>query len=330
MSQDTNPSPALESAADASGTLAPWRRYLSLLGCWILGVVFLIASWAKSVHPSAFADQITSEGLAIVLSASAIALIALFIEWFIAVALLLGVRHRWVVLPTAGLVTFFLFLTGRTYWRSLQGIEPEGSSCGCFGNLVSRSPAEAFWQDLLLMVPALLLIMLALGRGALPRWRILIAGLVATLMTLFAWRAPELPLDDFATRLKPGTDPFEWCAGAASSSQVCMDAIIPELWEGEHVVILADLDNTDFQASVEDLNERYLDPELPKLWVLTSATEEELFEFRFSYGPIFEIREAPQPLLKPLYRRLPRSFAVSGGEVSATYDGLPPSIPATP
>ena len=31
------------------------------------------------------------------------------------------------------------------------------AGCGCFGNLVQRTPAEAFWQDLLLLVPPLLL-----------------------------------------------------------------------------------------------------------------------------------------------------------------------------
>ena len=103
MSLDTHTAPAADAAIidAADSPQRAWRRYLSLLGCWILGAVFLVASWAKSIHPAAFADQISNEGLAIVLSASSIALIALFIEWFVGAALLLGVRHRLVVLPTA-------------------------------------------------------------------------------------------------------------------------------------------------------------------------------------------------------------------------------------
>ena len=73
--------------------------------------------------------------------------------------------------PTAALVVFFLFLTGRAYVRHLQGIEPE-TSCGCFGNLVQRTPAEAFWGDMLLMVPALALAFLARDRGPWPRARL--------------------------------------------------------------------------------------------------------------------------------------------------------------
>ena len=60
------------------------------------------------------------------------------------------------------------------------------------------------------------------------------------------------------------------------------------------------------------------------LWVLTSATDEQLFAFRFTSGPSFELREAPAALLRPLYRTLPRSFLVRDGRVVETYSGLPP------
>ena len=90
--------------------------------------------------------------------------------------LVLGVRYRAVLVATGLLVAFFLFLTGRAYWRDVNGIVAgDPASCGCFGNLLDRSPAEAFLQDVVLLVPGLLLAALAvpqrhtLGRRAAAR-----------------------------------------------------------------------------------------------------------------------------------------------------------------
>ena len=71
--------------------------------------------------------------------------------------LLLGVRRKWVLIPATLLVAFFLSLTGRAWWLAAHGQRDAAESCGCFGNLVQRTPAQAFWQDLALLVPALLL-----------------------------------------------------------------------------------------------------------------------------------------------------------------------------
>jgi hypothetical protein len=49
--------------------------------------------------------------------------------------------------------------------------------------------------------------------------------------------------------------------------------------------------------------------------------------FFWQWGPRFEVVEAPEPLLRPLYRRLPRSFRVEDGQVVETFSGLPPAPP---
>lgn len=311
--------------------VAGWRNIASIAGCWILGLVLLVAAWAKSLDPLAFGDQITAEGLDFLLPAGLVVLIALFLEWGLGAALLMAVRHRFVLWPSAALVTFFVFLTGRSYVRHLQGIEPEeGTSCGCFGNLVERTPTEAFWQDFFLMVPALLLAFLALDAGrSLPRKRLAVALAVGLGMTFFAWKAPELPLDDLATRLKPGMEPLKHCAGSEEQgTRTCLDAVVPELGQGEHLVILADIGESAFTDAIPQLNEYSWSEGVPSLWVLSDASEEALFELRFTQAPAFEIRETPTALMRPLYRTLPRSFRVSDGTVTATYNGLPPLEPS--
>jgi len=310
--------------ATALPALPLWRRTASFVGAFVLGAVLLFAGWAKALDPDAFTRQIRSEGLEILLPASAIALLALAIEFFLGSALLLGVRNRLVMLPSSALVLFFLFLTGRTYWRSLNGIEPAAESCGCFGRLVERTPAEAFWQDLLLLLPPLLLAWLALSHGPALK-RLAIAALVTAGLSVFAWKSPELPLDDYVTQLKKGAIAHDLCAGNAElGSKTCLDVILPELAHGTHLAIVADISDDAFASAIPELNDfQWLDG-VPALWILSSASEEELFQFRFSRGPSLQIREAPAPLLSTFYRRLPRSFLVEDGKVVETFDGLPP------
>ena len=290
-----------------------------------LGGVLLFAVWAKALDPSAFADQIRLEKLDLFLPAQAIALIALALETGLGLALLLGVRRKWVLVPAILLVAFFLSLTGRAWWLTAHGLRSEAESCGCFGNLVQRSPAEAFWQDLLLLVPPLLLAFL--GRDRLtplfPPVRTAVAVLGALAVVVFAWKAPGLPLDDLATRLRPGVQVDRICAGAADQ-RVCLDSAIPELREGQHMVVMAKLDDPALAKSVAALNAYAGQAGNPTLWLLVASTAEEQQAFFWKRGPVFEIRQAPPELLRPLYRRLPRAFMVKDGRVIRTFRGMPP------
>ncbi|MDX1632215.1 MAG: hypothetical protein R3234_10160 [Thermoanaerobaculia bacterium] len=296
------------------------------LGATVLGGVFLVAALAKAVDPMAFAEAIEGEGLAGWIPAGSLALVAIGLETGLGVLLISWVRRLWVLVPTAGLTGFFLFLTGRAYWTATHG-DPEASatSCGCFGNLVDRTPAEAFWQDLLLLGIPLLLAFLGRGRdshGA--RWRVTLAGGATVGVLLLAWKAPDLPLDEVATRLRPGTRIDELCAG--DDPRVCLHDVAPALLEGEHWVVMIEPESAP-EGWVEELNRRTWAGEGPPLTVLADATPEELMEVQFTLGPAFPIHEAPSVLLRPLYRQLPRSFLVRDGTVVVTSPGLPPDSP---
>jgi uncharacterized membrane protein YphA (DoxX/SURF4 family) len=290
-----------------------------------LGCVLLFAVWAKALDPAAFAEQIRIEGLDFLLPAQAVALIALALEAGLGLALLFGLRRKWVLVPAALLVVFFLALTGRAWWLAAHGLRDEAASCGCFGNLVQRTPAAAFWQDLLLLVPALLLAFLGRDRRAslFPPVRTAVAALGALAVAVFAWKAPELPLDDLATRLRPGVQIGEICAGAAEQ-RICLDSIVPELREGQHLVVMSKLDEPELTRSVNALNAYAGNADNPALWVLAATTPEQQRAFFWKWGPVFEIRETPPELLRPLYRRLPRAFLVKDGRVTRTFRGMPP------
>lgn len=333
-------------SSPSPGGPSPWKRLLGTAGGMILGAVLLVAAWAKLLDPESFTAQIRAEGLDFLLSAKIIALIALGLEVGLGLALLLGVRRLWVLVPSALLVAFFLFLTGRTYYLAERGLLEEVSSCGCFGNLVERTPAQAFWQDLLLLVPALLLAFW--GRGSnrpgeqrprsFPPLRTAVAAVGTVAALVFAHYAPALPLDDLATRLHPGAQISELCAGT-EEARYCLSLVAPELEQGRHVVVMADLDDEEgaaaFAEVVPDLNQYALDGRGPTLWVLSELTPEQLNRLYWEWGPAFEIRETPEALLRPLYRSLPRSFLVEDGRVTRTFSGMPPlaeiaAAPETP
>jgi len=301
---------------------ALWQRGLGTLGGAFLGLVLLVAAWGKLIDPVLFAEQIEIEGLGFLLPAGGVALIAVAIEIALGVALLLGVRRLWVLLPASALTAFFLILTGRHYWNYLQGVVDDSVSCGCFGNLVLRTPAEAFWQDLFLLVPALLLAFVGRAEEEFPFKRVGATAIVTVLGVLVAWQAPGLPLDDLATRLRPGSRVVDLCSGR-DEARLCIDLLIPELEQGQHWVVLADVADPVFGEAVEGLNAWALAQEGMKLWVLTDATPDEQYAFFWQWGPVFEVREAPHALLRPLYRRLPRSFMVRDGEVIETWSALP-------
>ena len=303
----------------------PVDRLLPIVG-WaggaFLGAVLVFGGVVKALDPQAFVKQIEIEGLDFLLPAVAVTAIALALEMGLGSALILGLRRTWVLGPSALLVAFFLFLTGRSYYRDLRGIATEDEAgCGCFGNLVERTPAEAFWQDLALMVPALALAFL--GRraaGGVPFVRLAVVGVLTVGLLAFARAAPDLPLDNLATRLKPDLAIDGICSGEGDS-RLCLSTIVPELEEGEHWLVIADL-NEDLGKAVDGLNQHVFAG--GRMWVLSSATPDENRAFFWSYGPAFEIREAPPTFLGPLYRTLPRSFRVVDGVVAETVAGLPP------
>jgi hypothetical protein len=105
--------------------------------------------------------------------------------------------------------------------------------------------------------------------------------------------------------------------------------VIAELAEGEHLVVIADLADPSLGPPDEAWNVHARSGAAPRLWMLTASPPEELRKFDWTHAPAFEVREAPPTLLRPLYRRLPRSFVVRDGVVIRTHPGMTlPSEPA--
>lgn len=298
------------------------KQALSLAGAVVLGAVLLVAAYTKLLDPAAFAEQIEAEGLALGMPAAAWAIVFLAFEVTLGVALLCAARHPALLAAATAIVGLFLFLTGRGYVRDLRGIASPAGHCGCFGNLLERSPAEAFFQDLALLVPALALAWWGAKGGG--WWR---RGVAATAVGLgaavFAWLSPRLPLDDLATRLKPGAEVARLCAGRGAQ-RICLDSVAPELSTGRHWVLIGRLDDPALAEAVAGLNRALAGDPGRSLIFLGDFDDEAARRFFWQQAPAFPLRAVPLSLLRPLYRQLPRSFEVSQGKVLATLQGLPP------
>lgn len=167
-------SPAAALSPCPTARLGRALRVAATIGGVFVGPVLLVAVWSKMIDPEAFPKVIRAHGLDLGLPAHVLALIALGIEVGLGVALVRTMGHRPILLAASALTALFRFLTDKAYLHALQGRVDEAPSCACFGNLLERMAAQAFWQDVLLQVCALALAWLRPTPG--PWWRVSRAG----------------------------------------------------------------------------------------------------------------------------------------------------------
>jgi uncharacterized membrane protein YphA (DoxX/SURF4 family) len=290
----------------------PARRAFVVIGLaarLLLGLIFLAAGALKAVDPAEFARQMAGYGIVGPGVSAVAAPLLIALEVALAAALLCGFRPRAVALGAAALLLIFIGVeayglsTGRT------------QSCGCFGAYVQRTPAEVIGEDLFFLALALL----AWGtRAGSPdatgrnRRSAAVAVAASGLLALgFAAAAPSLPIDRLVTRLAPGR----------TLSELGIEGKVPGT--GRFLVVLLDLTDPGAQSVAAMLNEVTGPSAAPAVIVLTPSSEEEKAAFIWSAIPAFEIRTVDRPVLKRLYRTLPRYFVVGGGRVVGILDVAP-------
>ena len=290
------------------GTSNLWA-VLGALAARFLGAVLLLAAYAKAIDPQGFAAAIRDLVPLPPALAAATAFGVVAFEAGLGSVLVSGRRDARILAVTT--VTFVAF-AGLVAWEIVRPEGP-GTSCGCFGRLVERTPWQALSED----VGFVALAGVAwVGRGARPgrlRWWLpLLAGGASA---AFAACAPWLPLDDHVTALAPGV-PVE---------ATRLDQIVPELKTGRHPVLLLDRADDATRTEVPHLNERL---KLPggalSVWGVADDDRALATAFTFAAGPAFEVRGAPPAMLRRLYRTLPRSALIDHGRVAATWTGFPP------
>jgi hypothetical protein len=96
-------------------------------------------------------------------------------------------------------VALFLAITGRTYWLVVTGQIDNTYDCGCFGVFLKRTATEAFWQDLFLLVPPLVMCFVARGAETKwPSWRFWVGVLSGILVVVYTVVTAGMPSEEMS------------------------------------------------------------------------------------------------------------------------------------
>ncbi len=308
----------MERIDKALGRFGPWVGYLA---AFILGAVLLIAAFAKGLDPALFADGLGKLGFVPQSLTTYAALGAVAFEAALGLALVLNIRTKPVLAIT--LLTFVFFTA--VVIREMYLPASEQSSCGCFGNLVERTPRQALIEDLIFVVLSLVAFV---GRRApvagapAPRWHVPAIGFGAAAGLAFCLASPHLPLDNLATRLKPGIS-----IEAVKVGDQALDNRFPEAQVGRHLILLLDRSRDDeaTKQAMERVNRILVnvDTVATHVWGLAEENEELAGQFFWVAAPTFEIRSVPLALLRPMYRTLPRAALIVDKQVIKVWNEIP-------
>jgi uncharacterized membrane protein YphA (DoxX/SURF4 family) len=289
----------------ASGLPRVWTGHLARC---LLGAIFLAAGFLKALDPAEFARQIAAYGLVGPGLASVAAPVFITLEFSLGVALVAGFRPR--LMLTAGTLFLLGFIGLETYAISIGKTE----SCGCFGAYVQRTPQQVILEDLLFVGLALVALWGLRRWGGIPGSAPAITVLAAAALSFFfALASPYLPIDPIVTRLAVGR----------SLKDLGLAGRVPGLDEGRHLVALLDVTDPGAAELGARLNEIVEKSGGPGIVALTPATAEDAAAYLWSAAPAFDIHPVDRPVLKRLYRRLPRFFVVENGQVVAVLDDPP-------
>ena len=300
----------------------------------VLGAVFLFAGFAKFIDPDRFIELIDTKGLSLGLPPEVVAYAGIAVEVFLGVALLLGVRKLPILLGSLALTVFFVVMSSIAYADSLSGAADSDDGCGCFGAIIERTPAEAFWLDLgFLGLASLAFVGRPRSGVPWPKGRLAMAGLATVASLGIAAVAPDIDaFDGIATKLDTGLSLDEVCGGSGED-KVCLKDMVPDWDTYDWLIIITDPMDPTHDAAINryyDWHYELDDPDqAPELfWLHRPVTKDEEAEFKFpSDGrmkPKAENQEVPGPFLRGLYRRLPRGFLVRDGKIVEVWNGLPP------
>lgn len=287
-----------------------WVAWMGRIAAILLGLVLIYSAWGKALDPRGTAEIYLRKGLFPASISFWMIVAAVGLEFGLGVALLAGLRRVPVLLAACLLMIGFFSLTGYEFFFPTK----ETSSCGCFGNLVVRSPAQAFGQDGFFVLLAFLS-WLGRPRGAQRIVPWILAVLTGIAGCVFAFIAPSLPVDDLATLLKPGVR-------AVDLQSVVVK--VPELQRGNQLLLILDRADQTTRDEMARVN-RYLVNQASNTGVWGIAEDNPTLEGEFQWiaAPGFRIENLLFSEIKPLYRKLPRVALFSNGRVAKIWNKIP-------
>ena len=270
--------------------------------------VVLLAAVLKAFDPLAFAEQIRLYGIFPSLAdlASWCFIIG---EVVLAGALLVNLFPR---ITGASALVLMAFFIGITAYGMIVGLE---GNCGCFGSLVHRGPEQVIVEDALMML-AIIFALLVLGgeKRKSAVWKMIVVVLLAgasVFTTVFAY---QLPVDSYATSLRPGTELDSWP----------VEGLNRDLTRGTHVIFLFSSKAPDVQTDVTMMNAVAQTEGIPSAIGLLTEGTAAVTEVMFQYGTAFPVGALDPRFARKLYRTLPRTCVLHEGTVVEVWSRIPP------
>ncbi len=276
----------------------------------IVALVLLFGGVLKALDIDAFVEQIVTYGIFPEFSMIA-AWSLIIVEIFLAASLISNLYPK--IIPLLAMALMFFFIAITWYGMSI-GL---GEDCGCFGNLVHRSPEQVITEDLIMAVG--LLFAYIVFRNVPNRsqeWKI--AGSAASVMLVsgLVLLSPWIPADDLVTNLKPGTEFTTWPVEGLYGT---------DLLEGTHLVFLFSVKSEQAETEIAGMSLIAQADSAPSTVGLIIDGSEELTTVMFQFAPAFPVGAVEPRFARPLYRTLPRSFLMHDGRVSETWSSVPSS-----
>jgi len=273
----------------------------------IVAVVFIIAATLKGFDPQAFAEQITQYNIFPHLAVLA-AWCFIVGEFMLAFALIVNLFPK-VILPAA--ILLLLFFIAITYYSMTTNI---GGNCGCFGNLVHRSPEQVIVEDAAMLrgmvFSALVLFQTPQRKIATKLAVVILSGVLIATTSAYS---SLLPVDSFVTQLKVGATFTSWP----------VEGLYKDLNKGTHVVFLFSVKEKTIETDVSMMNAISQNENIHSSVGLITDGSSHLTELVFQYGTAFQSGALEPRFARSLYRILPRVFILRDGIVTAVWSRIP-------
>lgn len=284
-------------------------RSIARLLAVAVALIFIAASGIKAFDPAGFAEQIASYHILPGSLSLAAAWFFIIVEFTLAVALLAHVKPE-LFLPL--MMILLAGFIGVTIYAMIHGI---GGNCGCFGNVVHRTPQQVILEDVL-MFAALLFAFIVLRndrkrcRGVKAPIILAAAAMVIAGVTGFHDR---FPVDTYVTELRVGRHFSSWPT----------ENLFIDLNSGRRLVFLFTTGSKQIEQEIREMNAVAQTEGAPQTVGLIIDGSAGLNALVFQYGVSFPVGALEPRFAKNLYRSLPRAFILDQGVVKKVWNGIP-------
>lgn len=144
-------------------------------------------------------------------------------------------------------------------------------------------------------------------------WKVIVVLTLGAASAATAAFAYALPVDEYATSLRPGVRLDSWP----------VEGLNRDLTRGTHIIFLFSSKARDVQADITMMNAVAQSDGVPSAIGLMTEGTAAVTEVMFQYGTAFPVGAIEPRFARSLYRTLPRAFVLHEGTVTDVWPRIP-------